>query len=195
VTADGVDITLSATSEDVTVANLTSHAYFHLDGAGAGVIDEQLLEVAAERYTPVDAHGIPTGDHEPVEGTPFDFRTPKPIGPAVREDHPQLRDARGVDHNYVIDGEGLRTHAVVTSRVSGLRLEVLSDQPGLQVYTGNFLDGSALDATGRMLRQGDGLALEPQLFPDSPNRPDFPSATLRPGETYRSRIQWRITPA
>ena len=189
---DGVAITLSAHTDATTVVNLTSHAYFNLDGEGAGSIDEHLLTLASDAYTPVDPTGIPLGDHAPVAGTPFDFREPRQVGPAVRTGHEQILASRGIDHSYVVRGSGLRTAAVLASPSSGIRMEVLADQPGLQVYTGNGLDGTRDDSLGGLLRQGDGIALEPQLFPDSPNRPDFPSATLHPGETYRSRIAWRF---
>ncbi len=191
---EGVTITLTAHADGTTVVNLTSHAYFNLDGAGAGSVDDHLLMVAADDYTPVDRTGIPTGGHASVVGTPFDFRQPGLIGPAVRTGHEQVVAARGIDHNYVVRGSGLRTAAVLESPASGLRMELRADQPGLQVYTGNFLDGARADSAGGLLRQGDGIALEPQLFPDSPNRADFPTATLRRGETYRSRLGWRFGP-
>lgn len=190
--AGEVRVTLTAETTATTIVNLTSHAYFNLDGEGAGTIDQHHLQVPAGEYTPVDPTGIPMGGHAAVAGTPFDFREPAPIGPAVRVGHEQVQAARGIDHNYVIRGQGLRTHAVLASRASGIRLEVRSDQPGLQVYTGNFLDGSRSAPDGSLLRQGDGIALEPQVFPDSPNQLGFPDATLRPGETYRAEIRWRF---
>ncbi len=156
VMADRVAIDLGATSTATTVVNLTNHAYFDLG-------DDQELTVAAGEYTPVDPTGIPVGKHAPVAGTPYDLTVTRVVG-----------DLR-IDHNYVVDGTGLRTAAVLESPRTGARLELRSDQPGLQVYTGGELGG---------------VALEPQRFPDSPNHPDFPSAVLRPGETYRSRIEW-----
>ncbi|WP_457109174.1 aldose epimerase family protein [Marmoricola sp. URHA0025 HA25] len=187
-----VRVDLTATTDATTVVNLTSHAYFNLDGAGAGTIDDHVLRVDAEEYTPVDRNGIPLGAHAPVAGTAFDFRAPAAIGPAVRSGEEQVGWARGIDHNYVLHGEGLRRAAVLSSRRTGTTLELHTDQPGLQVYTGNFLDGTRPSADGGRYRQGDGIALEPQLFPDTPNRPQFGSAVLRPGETYRSRIVWRF---
>lgn len=191
VTGDTVELELTATTTAPTIVNLTSHAYLNLHGAGT--IDDHRLSVAAAAYTPVDAASIPTGSHEPVAGTPFDLRRGATLGAVVRSDHPQVREARGIDHNFVVEGAGWRRMAVLEGPATRTRMELWSDQPGLQVYTGNFFDGSAVDRDGRMLRQGDGIALEPQLHPDSPNRPsgpDWPSAVLRPGETYRSRMAW-----
>lgn len=201
VTGDAVRLRLEATTDAPTVVNLTQHAYFNLEGRGSGTIDDHLLGVHASSWTPVDDEGIPLGHHAPVDGTPFDLRRPRRLGAIVRDDHPQVRAARGLDHNFVLDAppgpDGLRTACVLASPATRTRLEVRCDQPGLQVYTGNFLDG-ALPATGGALhRQGDGIALEPQLFPDSPHRSDQPGwtdATLRPGETYAARHAWVFSP-
>ena len=185
-----VSLSLEATTDQPTLVNLTNHAYFNLDGEDAGTIDHHRLAVLADEYTPVDPSGIPTGGHEPVDGTPFDLRTPTTIGPVVRRRHPQVELARGVDHNFVIRGRGLRTAAVLESPRTGTRLEVSTDQPGLQVYTGNFLDGSRPSISGGLYRQGDGIALEPQLFPDSPHHPEWPSAVLDPGDRYVASMRW-----
>lgn len=186
---NAVHIEHTATTDATTVVNLTNHAYFNLDGAGAGTIDDHTLEVAADRYTPVDATGIPLGDHAPVEGTPFDLRRPRRLGEVIRDDHPQIGLGPGLDHNFVLDPER-GSAAVLASASSGIRLDVHTDQPGLQVYSGNFLNGSAASPDGVRYRQGDGIALEPQLHPDSPNHPEWPTATLEPGQTYRSSMEW-----
>jgi aldose 1-epimerase len=186
---DEVRLELEAVTDAPTVVNLTSHTYFNL--TGGGTVEEHLLSVPADRYTPVDGSGIPLGGYEAVGGTPFDLRKPTRIATAVRTAHPQVAAATGIDHNLAPRGSGLRPVASVESTEARLRLTVSSDQPGLQVYTGNFLDGSSPGASG-LLRQGDGLALEAQLPPDTPNRPQFGSAVLRPDQTYRSTIVWSL---
>ncbi|WP_200948105.1 aldose epimerase family protein [Nocardioides sp. Soil774] len=192
VVGDAVTVTMEANTDATTVVNLTNHAYLNLDGEGAGTVDDHELLVEADEFTPVDATGIPTGGHEPVSGTPFDLREPRLLGPVVRAEHPQVVDARGIDHDYVVRGTGLRRAAALTSRRTATSVELWTDQPGLQVYTGNFLDGTRRGTGGRRYRQGDGIALEPQLHPDSPHHPEWPSATLEPGETYRAALEWRF---
>lgn len=192
VDGDTVRVRMEATTDATTVVNLTNHAYLNLEGEGAGTIDRHELFVEADEYTPVDATGIPVGDHEPVEGTPFDLRTSTLLGPVVRTVHPQVVDAQGIDHNYVVRGSGLRRAAVLTSPATRTGVELWTDQPGVQVYTGNFLDGTSRSTSGGLYRQGDGIALEPQLFPDSPNRPAWPSAVLEPGATYAATLEWRF---
>ena len=181
-----------ATTDRATVVSLTNHSYFNLDGEDAGSVDGHLLTVHADSYTPTDGQLIPTGELARVEGTPFDWRAAQPLGPRIREGHPQLVLAKGLDHNFVLRVGGLRHVATLESVRSGIRLEVDTDRPGLQVYTGNFLDGTTEGTSGRRYRQGDGIALETQSFPDAPNRPAFPSTELRPGEVYRSRTVWRF---
>lgn len=196
VSGESVLIELSATTDAPTVVNLTDHSYIDLAGEGSGSAMEQTLTVQASHYLPVDTTGIPLeGPPQPVDGTPFDLRLPTPVGQAARADHPQVRDAHGIDHNLVLDGEGHRLAAALESATTRTRLEVWTDAPGLQVYSGNFLDGTTPGTSGGLYRQGDGVALEPQAFPDTPRRPDFGTALLRPGEKYRRRIEWWVTEA
>lgn len=192
VEADTVRVVLEASTDATTVVNLTNHAYFNLDGEGAGTIEEHRLEVAAEQFTPIDETGIPLGDLAPVAGTPFDFRRPAELAAALRREHPQLAVTGGLDHNLVVTGTGLRFCAALESPRTRTRLELHSDQPGLQVYTGNTLASGRPDGG---YRPRSGIALEPQLFPDSPHHPEWPSATLRPGEQYRATLEWRFSPA
>lgn len=195
-----ISVRLSAVPDEATLINLTCHAYLNLDGDGAGTIDHHLLQVFADAYTPVDATGVPLGaEHAPVAGTAFDAREPRRIGEMVRHGDEQVAAAHGIDHNYVLrgwaPGAGLRPVAVLTSTRTRTRLELASDQPGLQVYTGNFLDGTRRDAHGGLYRQGDGIALEPQLFPDTPNHDDprWPSARVEAGATYSCGLEWRFS--
>jgi aldose 1-epimerase len=191
VTGTTVRLELTATTTAPTVVNLTSHAYFDLDGTGT---DDHELQVFASSFVPVGVGAIPTGGTtDDVSGTALDLRTASRVGDRARAADAELSATRGIDHNYVVDGSGFRRAARLSSARSRTALEVWSDQPGLQVYTGNFLDGGDISRRGTRLRQGDGIALEPQLFPDSPNQPAFPSAVLRPGETYRSVIEWRFS--
>ncbi|GAB3765261.1 galactose mutarotase [Ramlibacter monticola] len=178
-------IDYEARSERATVVNLSQHAYFNL--AGGGDILGHRLWIAAQRYCTVDAGLIPQ-EVAPVAGTPFDFREPAAIGARIGESHPQLRRAGGYDHNWLLDGEGLRCVARLEDPGSGRAMEVHTTEPGLQFYSGNFLDGSVAGLAHR-----SGLCLETQHFPDSPNRPDFPSTLLRPGETFRSTTLYRFT--
>ncbi|MET9777549.1 aldose epimerase family protein [Streptomyces sp. NPDC006367] len=182
-------IDYEATTDKATVVNLTSHVYWNLAGEGSGTIEDHELSIAASRFTPTDAGLIPTGELAKVAGTAFDFRRAKPIGRDIRDDHPQLITAKGFDHNWVLDkGITSRPEHIATLRdgSSGRTLRIATDQPGLQFYSGNFLDGTLTGSGGSVYRQGDGLCLETQHFPDSPNQPSFPSTVLRPGQTYRT---------
>jgi aldose 1-epimerase len=182
-----------ATTDKPTVVNLTQHSYFNLRGHGD--ILGHVLTIDAARFTPIDRTLIPTGELRAAAGTPFDFRTPTPIGQRIVIDDEQLKFANGYDHNWVIDGppSKLRVAATVYEPETGRLLEVSSTEPGLQFYSGNFLDGSLTGKSGHRYQFRDGFCLEPQHFPDSPNKPQFPSVVLRPGETYHNTIVYRFT--
>jgi aldose 1-epimerase len=153
--------------------------------------------INADAYTPVDETLIPTGELAPVEGTPFDFRVPKAIGPGQRSSHEQIVLGRGYDHNFVLSrsGDGMELAARVYEPVAGRILEVWTTEPGIQFYAGNFLDGTLIGPSGHLYRQSDGFALETQHYPDSPNQPDFPSTELQPDETYSTTTIYKFTVA
>jgi aldose 1-epimerase len=196
VLGDANDITIDyeATADKPTPVNLSHHSYFNLRDEGVGNVLDHTLVVNARAYTPVREGLIPTGAIEGVAGTPFDFRSETAIGLRIDAAHPQLRLAGGYDHNYALDGPPgqLRTAAVVVERDSGRTLEVATTEPGLQLYTGNFLDGTIVSKAGGRYAHRGGFCLEPQHFPDSPNQPQFPDTILRPGAAFVSRTVLRF---
>ncbi len=178
-----------ATTDKTTVVNFTNHTYYNLAGNGSGNVENQVMTLFADQVTPTDAFQVPTGEFTAVAGTPFDFREPTPIGKNIRSTEPQMLIGRGFDHNYVLRKSkpgALELAARITDPVSGRTLELLTTEPGVQVYSANNFNGSIVSAAGTTLRAADGLALETQHYPDSPNKPNFPSTLLRPGETFTS---------
>ncbi|RHW19429.1 galactose mutarotase [Sphingomonas gilva] len=196
--ADELTIEHRATTDAPTIVNITNHSFFNLAGAGSGDVMDHRLTLNAAAYTPVDDTLIPTVARASVAGTPFDFRESTPIGARIRDGgDAQLRIGRGYDHNFVIDGEygALRPAARLEHPGSGRVMDLLVTAPGVQFYSGNFLDGAVAGKGGRIYRQGDGLCLEPQTFPDAPNRADFPTARLDPGQVYSNRMVLRFSAA
>ncbi len=188
-----------ATTDKPTVVNLTNHSYFNLAGQGSGAsVLGQRLTIFAQRFTPVGSTLIQTGERREVAGTPFDFTRGREIGSGIHDGRdPQIVYGRGYDHNFIVDGAigTLRPAARVEDPVSGRVMEVLSTAPAVQLYTGNFLNGTTKGKGGRLHRQSEALCLEPQTFPDAPNQADFPTARLDPGQTYRHRIVYRFSVA
>ncbi|WP_117208546.1 aldose epimerase family protein [Allorhizocola rhizosphaerae] len=195
VTGDTVGLEYTARTDAPTIVSLTNHAYFNLDGEDARTIDGHTLTVPSEHYIPTGPNLIPTGKVAEVARTPFDLRQGHVLGGVIRRPHPHIVAANGFDHNFVVPpGDGMRAAATLHSRQSGLTLTVVTDRPGVQVYTGNFLDGTIVGTSGALYRQGAGICLETQHYPDAPNQAHFPSPILRPGELMRSETRWHFGP-
>ena len=192
------DITLSilysATTDKATVINMTNHAYFCLSGDPETTVCDDILQINASSFTPVDSTYMTTGEIAPVSGTPFDFTTAKAVGRDIAADDEQIRNGNGYDHNFVLnDRETDVPAAILTSPESGITLTILTTEPGIQFYSGNFLDGTIKGKKGKTYGQHAGLCLETQHYPDSPNKPQWPSTILRPGEKYESYTEFRFT--
>ncbi|MCI9554812.1 MAG: galactose mutarotase [Oscillibacter sp.] len=193
-TEEGLTIGYRAECDRDTVCNLTNHAYFNLSGHDSGPVLDQTIQLLADRYTPTDPLSIPTGEIAPVEGTPMDLRRTAPIGARIGEDFPQLLQAGGYDHNWIPNGEAgtLRPIARAASPATGISMEVLSTLPGVQFYTGNYLDGCPAGKGGAAYANRWGFCLETQFYPDSPNHANFPSCVLRAGEVFDHTAAFRF---
>jgi len=189
-------IDYKATTDKDTVINLTNHTYYNLAGSGSGNVENQVMTLMSDQITPTDAFQVPLGTVASVAGTPFDFRNPTPLGKNLRSSDPQMLIGRGFDHNYILRKSkpgALELAARVTDPVSGRTLELSTTQPAVQVYTSNNLNGAAVSGMGTTLRATDGIALETQHYPDSPNKPNFPTTELKPGEIFTSTTQMHFT--
>ncbi|MCI6243682.1 MAG: galactose mutarotase [Agathobacter sp.] len=188
-------ISYHAKADQTTVFNMTSHGYFNLSGAGSGTAMDQILQIRASHYTPLaDARSIPTGEIAAVEGTPFDFREPKPIGQDIDQDNEQLKYAHGYDHNFVLDkeGEGLEKVASAYSEKTGIQMDVITDCVGMQLYTANFIQGQKVQK-GAVCADRDAFCLETQYFPNAINEPNFPTPITEKGKTYDSKTVYAFS--
>ena len=191
-----IDIKYSATTDKTTIINMTNHSYFNLSGNPAQAATDHILYVNADTYTPVDNTFMTTGEIAPVKDTPMDFTTPKAVGQDIANfDFDQLKNGNGYDHNWILNTQGdiTRIAAKLTSPVSGITLEVYTNEPGIQVYTGNFLDGTVKGKKGTIYNQRASVCLETQHYPDSPNKPEWPSVVLEPGQTYNSECIFKFS--
>ena len=192
---NAIDIRYAADTDKATVVNMTNHSYFNLDGDPSKDNSDWLLTVNADSYTPVDSTFMTTGEITPVAGTPMDFRAPTPIGERIGQDFEQLKNGNGIDHNWVLNTRGNIAEACASleSPATGIRLDVYTTEPGIQVYCGNFLDGSVKGKKGIPYGFRAAVCLETQKYPDTPNKPEWPSAVLRPGEKYESRCIYKFS--
>jgi aldose 1-epimerase len=185
-------INYEATTDQTTVFNITSHPFFNLNGQGSGPVENHLLQINASNYTPVDEALIPTGIFT-VKNTPFDFTAPKRIGGNINDENEQLKLGAGYDHNFVLDGQGMRTAGTAVGDKSGIQMEVITDQPGMQLYTGNYMQGENIIKYGLKDNHREAFCLETQHYPDSPNHPEFPSTVLEPGKVFRSTTIYKFS--
>ncbi|MBO5443842.1 MAG: galactose mutarotase [Muribaculaceae bacterium] len=193
---NAIDIAYKATTDKTTVINMTNHSYFNLNGNPGTPITDNVLTINATRYTPVDSTYMTTGEITEVNGTPMDFTKAKVIGQDIEKtDFDQIKNGNGYDHNWVLDAAGDDSKVAVSlyAPATGIRLDVLTDEPGIQVYTGNFLDGTVTGKKGIVYNQRTGICLETQKYPDTPNKPEWPSAWLKPGETYTSHCVFKFS--
>ncbi len=190
---DALKIDYKATTDKKTVINLTNHSYFNLTGDPSNTILDHVVMINADQFVPVNSTLIPTGELQSVKGTPFDFTSPKPVGQEIEADHEQIKVGLGYDHCWVLNGNGMKQAATVYEPNSGRFMEVRTTEPGVQFYTGNFLNGTLTGKKGTVYQRRSGFCFETEHFPDSPNQPDFPSVELNPGETYQTSTVYKFS--